>query len=405
MRERLKTLILIQAGLPLEAAILLIAGLMVLLAGILLFPVAAGSLPYYENGLYGLLLFIFALQILTLGKTPFGDMRRSMPLIGVGITIAGVGIVTCFIPDLLSQIPRILLFVCFAPGGLLLLLQMVFSREKLRAWIRYGGLFRHLVFGCGTVYLLSFVIGWLVLIPTLLDITATAVIALIFGIAILYLALVLRKIYLTYPQAERADPGTSTLSTDKMLLLVIGIFMLLLGVLLIPVSFGQLPFAGSAQLGLLMVIFAVQMLASGSTPIGVFPRSWLVILLGLIFAALGIVSGIVPGYLVPLLTVLIGLLNVTNGMITLGKILLPLFVKRKTPRPPAHPVLQKLSITQFTLGVLSVLFGSSMLMPNLIPGPIVGVVLTANGVVLLYLITVLMALDQLISQQTEKSDT
>ncbi len=43
-----------------------------------------------------------------------------------------------------------------------------------------------------------------------------------------------------------------------------GIFMLLLGGLWIPVNLGLLPFSGSAQLGLLMVIFAVQMLASGN---------------------------------------------------------------------------------------------------------------------------------------------
>ncbi len=35
-------------------------------------------------------------------------------------------------------------------------------------------------------------------------------------------------------------------------------------------------FSGSAQLGLLMVINSGQMLASGSTPIGPFSRSWLV---------------------------------------------------------------------------------------------------------------------------------
>ena len=82
--------------------------------------------------------------------------------------------------------------------------------------------------------------------------------------------------------------------------------MLLLGILLIPVNLSQLPFSGSAQLGLLMVIFAIQMLASGSTPIGLFPRNWLMIIFGLLFAALGIISSIIPGILVKPLTILIG---------------------------------------------------------------------------------------------------
>ena len=39
-----------EAVLPLESVVLLVAGLTMLLAGGLLFPVTAGVLPYYENG-------------------------------------------------------------------------------------------------------------------------------------------------------------------------------------------------------------------------------------------------------------------------------------------------------------------------------------------------------------------
>ncbi len=383
-----------EADLPLEVAILLLAGLMMLITGILLFPVSTGALPYYENGLYGLLLFIFALQMVTLGKTPFGDMSRSKPLIIIGVIIAAIGIVTCFIPDLFSQTPRILLFICFTPGGFFLLLQMFLSQEKLRTWVEYGGIFKHLIVGCGAVYVLSILIGLLVLVQSLLTTTMTAVVVLIFGIAIIYLALVLRKIYLTYPEAENTNPGTVELSTDKMMLLITGVFMLLLGILLIPVNLGQLPFSGSAQLGLLMVIFAIQMLASGSTPIGPFPRSWLVIMFGLLFAALGIISSIIPGILVKPLTILIGVLNILGGCITLVKILLPRLKKPQKPGDQVPPILQKLFVTQLIMGFLSILFGSSMLVSHLLPGLIVGVVLFANGCVLMYLISILVSLDR-----------
>ena len=393
-----------KADLPLEVAILLIAGLMMLITGILLFPVSTGALPYYENGLYGLLLFIFALQIVTLGKTPFGDMSRSKPLIVIGVIIAAIGIVTCFIPDLLSQIPRILLFICFAPGGFLLLLQMFLSQEKLRTWVKYGGIFKHLIVGCGAVYVLSILIGLLILMQSLLTTMMTAAVGLIFGIAIIYLALVLRKIYLTYPEAENTNPGTVELSTDKMMLLMTGVFMLLLGILLIPVNLGQLPFSGSAQLGLLMVIFSIQMLASGSTPIGSFPRSWLMILFGLLFAALGIISSIIPGVLVKPLTLLIGILNILGGCITLVKILLPRLKKPQKSGGQVPPILQKLFVTQFIMGFLSILFGSSMLVSHLLPGLIVGVVLFANGCILLYLMSILLTLDKMISQKTEMRD-
>jgi hypothetical protein len=392
-----------EADLPLEVVLLLIVGLMMLITGILLFPVATGALPYYENGLYGLLLFIFALQTITLGKTPFGDMSRSRPLIVIGMVIAAVGIVTCFVPDIFSQIPRIILFICFAPGGFLLLLRMIFSREKLRAWMQYGGIFHHLIFGCGAVYVLSILIGLLILVHSLLSTTMTAGVGLIDGVAIIYLAWVLRKIYRAYPEAENTNPGTVNLPVDKMMLLVTGIFMLLLGALLIPVNLGQLPFSGSAQLGLLMVIFAIQMLASGSTPIGPFPRNWLMIGFGLLFAALGIISSIIPGVMVKPLTIVIGLLNILGGIISLVKIVLPRLKKTGQPGGQVPPILQKLFITQLIMGLLSIMFGTSMLVSHLLPGLVVGVVLFANGCVLLYLMSILLTLDEMISQKLRGS--
>ncbi|MBP6332935.1 MAG: hypothetical protein KA342_05760, partial [Aminivibrio sp.] len=69
-----------ETDLDLDVVILLIAGLMMIMTGILLFPVTRGAVPYYENGVYGLVLFLFALQIVLLGKTPFGDMKRSKSL-------------------------------------------------------------------------------------------------------------------------------------------------------------------------------------------------------------------------------------------------------------------------------------------------------------------------------------
>ncbi len=84
-----RTKVLSESDLPLEVVILLIAGLILLIAGILLFPVATGALPYYENGLYGLLLVMFSLQIISMGKTPFGDMRRSKPVLLLGLVEIG----------------------------------------------------------------------------------------------------------------------------------------------------------------------------------------------------------------------------------------------------------------------------------------------------------------------------
>ena len=387
--------ILKEADLPLEAVILLIAGMTLLITGVLLFPVSTGALAYYENGLYGLLLVMFAVQMIALGRTPFGDLRTSrLPLV-VGVVVAAVGIVTCFIPDLFSEAPRILLFICFGPGGLLLLLQMILDKQKLRAWARFGGVFRHLIAACTFVYVLSMVIGVLVLFPSLLTTTLTAAVALLYGAAIVYLALVLRAVYLRYPEAAKPPEKDAALPIDKAMLLLMGVFMLLLGLLLIPVSRGKLPFAGSAQLGLLMIIIAIQMVASGSTPIGPFRRSWLMVGCGFLFAALGIVSCIVPDVLVPTLTYLVGALNVLGGAIVLVKSFLPRRSSRGEPREPKPPILVKLFVATVLMNALTIVFGTTMFFSGLLPLAVIGAVLAANGCVLLYLLHILVTLDKL----------
>ena len=172
--------------------------------------------------------------------------------------------------------------------------------------------------------------------------------------------------------------------------------MVLLGGLLVPVNLGLLPFSGSAQLGLLMIIFSVQMLAAGSTPIGAFRRSWLMAYLGTLFAGLGIVSCIVPDILVAPLTLLVGVLNILSGGLTLAKALPSLLKTRKMlPSVPVPSLLLRLYSTQIALGGLSVMFGSSMLAPGIIPGLLIGVILAANGGVLLYLMRLLLLLDAL----------
>ncbi|MGV8118778.1 MAG: hypothetical protein AB2L14_03335 [Candidatus Xenobiia bacterium LiM19] len=381
-----------RAELPLETVILLVAGLMMLITGIVLFPVSSGVLPCYENGLYGLVMVIFALQIITMGKTPFGDMRRSKALLAIGMVIAAAGIVTCFIPIILSRYPRLVLVLFLGPGSFLLLLQMVIAREKLRAWLQYGGIFRHLVIGCGLVYTLSMLFAGFLWQRGPLAAPATALTALVYGAAIIYLALVLRKVYTTYPEAEKLPGGDAEISADNALILMLAVFMLLLGLLLIPVSLRLLPFSGSAQLGLMMVIFALQMLASGSTPIGVFPRSWLMIAAGILFAALGIVSAVIPEVLVPCLKVLVGAMNILGGILTLWKICAPGLRRQAEPEPP---LLKRLFAAQVAMSLLSILFGTSVFMASLLPGPILGVILTANGCVLLYMLHILIQLDRL----------
>jgi len=135
-----------EADLPLEAVILLIAGVPLLVTGVLLFLVSSETLPYYENDLYGLLLVVFTLQMITWGKTHFSDLHKSIPLVTLGAGIAVAAIMTCFIPDMSSRISRLLLFVCFSTGGLLTLIKICVPRLPIGMILTvHGGVLLYLL--------------------------------------------------------------------------------------------------------------------------------------------------------------------------------------------------------------------------------------------------------------------
>lgn len=385
-----------KADIPIDLVILMIAGLTMVIAGLLLFPVYSGLLPYYENGLYGLLIFIYALQITVLGKTPFGDVpQRPLSVLILGIFVACIGIITCFIPDLLKGIPRFILFICFGPGGILLLLQMFFSKDKFPLWRKKGGILMTLAVNCTAVYSLSVFISILLIDKNYISGGLISFSVLLYGVLVFTLTAVLFKIYALYPDAAERPSAGVQLSDDRAVILITGVFMVLLGILLIPVTIGLLPFSGSAQLGLLVVIMSIQMIAFGNTPLRSFTRTWPLVFMGLIFASMGIISCIVPGILVPCLTLIIALLNIGGGVIPLVKMIHSRSRKKGRGSADVPSIIKKLFLTQSTLNILSIVFGVSMLINNLIPGPVIGVVLTANGIVLLYLISILAKIDEM----------
>ena len=400
---RLSRFLFSEEKLPLETIMLLIGGLALSITGCLLFFVSNLGLPYYEEVFFGLLLIVFALQTITLGKTPFGDMGRSKALLISGLVIGSVGMIACFIPGLFRSLSRILLLICFGLGGIVQLWRAYRDETGMRAWLRRGGIFRHLFLACFGTYGLSILAGLLLWMQPPLPTPCTAASLVLFGLVVIYLAGVLRLVYHVYPQADSAGGNGDGLSLDNCMLLFIGVFMILLGLLLIPVNLGLAPFAANAQLGLLMIIFAIQMLASGNTPIGPFPRSLVVIGLGILFALLGIVSCVIPDILVAFLTILVGVLNILGALIPLGKQLLFSPKRQNADAAPVHPLLRKLSITQLVMKMLAILFGLSMLVPNIIPGLAVGAILIANGAVLLYLLRLLTAIDVLAREAVNAS--
>ena len=384
-----------EANVPLESVLVFMAGVMLLITGALLFPVSSGRLDYYENGLYGLLLVMFALQIITMGKTPFGEARRSVPVLVGGGLVAAIGTGTCFVPDLYAWLPRILLSVFFGFGGLIQLLRMLFEEDKYRAWKGYGRPFNHLITACAMVYALEMALVAPILRGSLLSVGWTAALVLALGVSLVYLAVVIWKIHYMYvgEAALEAPAVTLNLSTDNALIMLVAMYMFVLGILLLPVNKGLLPFSGSAQLGLLMFLFSIQMLAFGGTPLGPFRRSWLMMLAGLLFASLGIVSCIIPELLVTLLTYLVGVLNLLGGAVGLVRVALFFLGRPGHSREPHSPTLKMLGAAQLVTNSLTILFGVAMLISGLFSGIVLGVILGTNGAVLFYVFYLLVVLD------------
>ncbi len=396
-----------QSDRSLEVVLLLILGVFMLLFGMLLFSIHSGKLPYSPDSMYGLLLVVVALQIITMGKTPFGDLRRSWMVIIFGMCLAVVGMCACFIPGSLSDPVRILAGIMLLGGGLALLFELFVAEGKARTWIKMRGILRQLVLACSLVYVVSAVLGLVTLVPGIVTHHQTSALLLLYGIGFLYLAWCIRNLAHIYPQNETNLPAAAhrtsgmiafkgrftlfrnaSLPLSLAILILLGVLLVVLGLLLFPVSRGMLPFSPDGQLGLLLVITAIQMMALGETPLGQFKRSWVLIVIGIGFAGLGIFSCIVPSVLTNVIRLLLGVLNITGGALLLTKQSVSLLHIMRHP-PAASvcipPTLKHLQLAQTVLYVVSIGFGASMLIPGLISGMLIAGIVVINGLLLFVL--------------------
>ncbi len=153
------------------------------------------------------------------------------------------------------------------------------------------------------------------------------------------------------------------------------------------------------------------MMALGETPMGQYKRSWLLIIIGIIFAALGIVSCIVPGILTGLIQILIGVLNIFGGTLLLIKRFFPIDgIKNQVSKKDqisetilVPPVVKKMIVTQTVLNIVSIIFGLSMILGGIISGLIVAGVLVINGILLFVLVILLHKIGQ-IETEMKKTD-
>ena len=414
-----------ESDLSLEVVILLIIGVFTLIFGLLLFKIHTGSLPYTPDSTYGLFLVIVSFQIVTMGKTPFGDLRRSWLLIIIGIITAIFGMTACFVPGIISEIVRILVGIILFAGGIALILQLYINEDKAKTWMKNPGILPQLTVSCSLVYILMIILGMITLLPGITTDYLTAIFLILYSISIFYLAYCLQKITRLYASDEtinhkldKDNSDNNSKSRFKLLeeasipvslatIIMIGTLITLLGLVLFPVASGIIPFSTDGELGLLLVLNAIQIMVLGETPLGEFKRSWLMIILGIVFAAFGIFSCIVPGIFTGYIILLIAFLNIAGGSILIIKRYLPVFQAIRSPTTEAQnipPIVKKLMVSQTLLNIASIAFGISMLIPGIIPGMVIAGILVINGLLFFVLASYIQKLMQYGENGKQQSD-
>jgi len=395
--------------LTLGTVILIVFGIFMLLYGLLIFLIQAGELPYNPDSTYGLLLVLISIQMITLGKTPFGTFRRTWFVLILGFSTAILGTGACFIPGFLSGIIPELVGFLMITGGIVLFLNLLLSEGRAKQWIRIPGILQHLTIACGFVYLTQIIFGCMILVPGSLPGISAGLLPLVMSAGLLYLAWCIQKLSQEYPPKERTSAETSenrdrtgilrvllyheaSLSIPVSFILLLGIILIECAATLIPVHQGYYLFSRDSQFGLLMVIMAIQVLALGKTPFGVFRRSWTLIAIGILIAMLGMYSCIVPGLLAGWMLSILGCWNLLTGGTGLGKIVIPLVQPYRSGQDNTaalFPETKKIIGIVFVLHGLTVGFGMNLILPGFIPGLIVLANLFILGFLMIYLASIL----------------
>jgi hypothetical protein len=377
-----------EVDLSIEVVLLLVGGVFFLLFGLLLVPISAGTLPYSEGAMYGLFVVLVSMQAITMGKTPVGDLRRSWLVVIAGIATAIVGTLALFYPGELGGSIRLLAGAIILVTGALGLVQLVTAEDRARAWIKVPGVLRHLAVACAAVYGLEVVLGIITFLPGVVPDSLTAVLSVVLGAALIYLAWVIYAVAARYPRGAAGDTGplnhgVGLLGEAELLVgdsfsVFQGVLLVLLGGLVLLMTLGAIPpFNADGQLGLLLVLTSLQMLALGQVVGSTVTRSWALVVLGLAFAGMGILSCIVPGVLTAVISPLLGVQNIITGVVLLAtQVIGPtLYGIRNPPAEPVvvPPLVKRLFLILAATGVVAFLFGLNMLAPFLLPG-LLGVV-------------------------------
>lgn len=149
------------------------------------------------------------------------------------------------------------------------------------------------------------------------------------------------------------------------------------------------------------------MLALGSILGLHLKRTRILLIIGTVFATLGMVAVVSPGEVVAAVAILLlGLSNIITGTLGVAGTLAAVRQDASSPQPevgPVRPLLTKITRVALIIAIASILFGLSMLAPTLLPS-ILGLVefavvfpliLIIMGLLLLYITSINLKLQQM----------
>ncbi|MDO5843897.1 MAG: hypothetical protein Q4Q53_01960 [Methanocorpusculum sp.] len=382
-----------ESRIGLESVFLILFAMMMLILGVVLLTLPTGTIGYSAFGFYGVTLFLFGFQIISLGKTPIGDAKQSPLVFGAGLAVSILGIILCFTNSVPEFIPKYLIAGILFVSGIVLLIQMFVSKNLYPLWKKSGDpLLMRLALLCALVYIFDIIVAVFIFLDAIIPLVVKSVFALLFGILLLLFTVIRHKTDLKYPLSSQSK----SIGLNIISILIFAVYLIVLGVLLIYSGLSPIAITGSSQLGLMMVIFAIQTIAIGSTPIGPFKRTHLIVIIGIVLGVIGITAVFVPGVLDFTLTVLIGLLNIISAVLFFIKSIPPL-IKSKEPMPK---ILKQITVSSIIMNIMAFTFGLSMLIPNLIPGSVIVFVLIIFGCLILYLVSRLVVAEKMSASET-----
>jgi uncharacterized membrane protein HdeD (DUF308 family) len=180
--------------------------------------------------------------------------------------------------------------------------------------------------------------------------------------------------------SQKADPDTSL---EIFVLLILGLFMVLFGVLLFGIEGGRFSYNRDSTYGLFLVIVAFQAAALGKTPFGEFQRSWLLLVIGFCVAIIGLFGTFIPGISSDFLRILVGVILLGGGI----ALSVQLWVSQEKARSWLRTggVLRHLTIASGLVYLLMIILGIRTLLPGTMTNSQTAVILLAFGVSIFYL--------------------